>query len=240
MTDFDFAEVNETIAAAIPEREALVWRDRRLTHRAARRAQPPLREPPARRAGSRVTRERAALAGHESGQDHLAHLPLQRQRVPRGDARRLQGARRAAQRQLPLRRGGARSTCSTNARARAVIYHAEFAPRVAAIRDRAARARGAAPGGATTPATRCCPARWTTRRRSPRASPAQPRRHALARRPLHPLHRRHDRHAEGRAVALGRHLRVGDGRPARRRHASSASLEEIAEYAADGGRSCAR
>ena len=33
VTDFNFAEVNETIAAAIPDREALVWRDRRLTHR---------------------------------------------------------------------------------------------------------------------------------------------------------------------------------------------------------------
>ena len=41
------------------------------------------------------------------GQDHLAIYLPQRQRVPRGDARRVQGARRSVQRQLPLRRRGA-------------------------------------------------------------------------------------------------------------------------------------
>ena len=29
---FNFADVHEAIAAAIPEREALVWRDRRLSY----------------------------------------------------------------------------------------------------------------------------------------------------------------------------------------------------------------
>jgi acyl-CoA synthetase (AMP-forming)/AMP-acid ligase II len=71
VTDFHFAQVNETIAAAIPDRDALVWRDRRLTHRA-------LAERSRRFAnvllasGLRVSKERSELAGHESGQDHLA------------------------------------------------------------------------------------------------------------------------------------------------------------------------
>ena len=29
--EFNLAEVNETIAAAIPDREMIVWRERRLT-----------------------------------------------------------------------------------------------------------------------------------------------------------------------------------------------------------------
>ena len=47
------------------------------------------------------------LAGHESGQDHVGPVPLQRQRVPRGDARLVPGPGRPLQRQLPLRGRGA-------------------------------------------------------------------------------------------------------------------------------------
>ena len=55
--------------------------------------------------GARSSRD--GLAGHESHQDHLALYLHQRQRVHRGDGRRLQGPGRAVQRQLPLRRRGA-------------------------------------------------------------------------------------------------------------------------------------
>jgi acyl-CoA synthetase (AMP-forming)/AMP-acid ligase II len=68
---FNLALTFETIAGAIPDRECLVWGDRRLTYAAmaerSRRLASYLRD-----RGLGVHTERAALAGHQSGQDHLA------------------------------------------------------------------------------------------------------------------------------------------------------------------------
>ena len=92
--EFSVAEVHEAIAATRPDAECLVFRDRRLTWadvtERTRRLANHLID-----AGLGVHAERSQLAGHESGQDHLADLPAQRQRVPRVDARRVQGAGRA-------------------------------------------------------------------------------------------------------------------------------------------------
>ncbi len=33
MTEFNIGRVHETVAAAVPDRECIVWRDRRLTYR---------------------------------------------------------------------------------------------------------------------------------------------------------------------------------------------------------------
>ena len=69
--DFSFPQMFEAIAKVVPEREAVIFRDRRYTFAqfAAR----------SRRLGNYLAgrglgcfRERAELAGHESGQDHLA------------------------------------------------------------------------------------------------------------------------------------------------------------------------
>jgi fatty-acyl-CoA synthase len=69
-TNFNLAEINEAIAAAIPERECIVFRDRRYTWaqftERTRRLANCLH---ARGLGCRV--ERGALQGFESGQDHL-------------------------------------------------------------------------------------------------------------------------------------------------------------------------
>jgi fatty-acyl-CoA synthase len=69
--EFNLAEVHEAVAAAVPERECIVWRDRRLTYAdvtdRTRRLANHLLD-----AGLTVTTERADLAGHESGQPHLA------------------------------------------------------------------------------------------------------------------------------------------------------------------------
>src|SRR5690606_5178968 len=64
-------EVHEAVEAAVPERECIVWRDRRLTYaevgeRTRRLANHLLG------AGLGAHADRSALAGHESGQDHLA------------------------------------------------------------------------------------------------------------------------------------------------------------------------
>ncbi len=69
--EFNLALTFETVAAAIGERECLVWRDRRLTYaqlaERARRLASYLHQ-----RGLGVRAERPGLAGHESGQDHLA------------------------------------------------------------------------------------------------------------------------------------------------------------------------
>ncbi len=69
--DFNLAQLHEAITAAIPDRECIVWRDRRLTYadvsdRTRRLANHLLGR------GLVVDRERGDLAGHESGQPHLA------------------------------------------------------------------------------------------------------------------------------------------------------------------------
>jgi fatty-acyl-CoA synthase len=134
MTDFDFAEVNETIVAAIPEREALVWRDRRLTHaqlaeRSRRFANLLLTR------GLGVTRERSALAGHESGQAHLAIYLYNGNEYVEA----MLGAWKARVAPLNVNYRYVEEELLylfQNSEASAVIYHAEFAPHVAAIRGR--------------------------------------------------------------------------------------------------------
>jgi 3-oxocholest-4-en-26-oate---CoA ligase len=68
--EFNLAQVHEAVEAAVPERECIVWRDRRLTYadvgERTRRLANHLRA-----AGLGVRAERGSLAGHESGQDHL-------------------------------------------------------------------------------------------------------------------------------------------------------------------------
>ncbi|MGQ0830474.1 MAG: acyl-CoA synthetase [Microthrixaceae bacterium] len=69
--EFNLAEVHEAVAAAIPDRECIVWRDRRLTYREVtdrtrRLANHLLAQ------GVAAPTQREALAGHESGQAHLA------------------------------------------------------------------------------------------------------------------------------------------------------------------------
>lgn len=71
MPDLSLAEVHEAIGATRPDQECLVFRDRRLTwadvQDRTRRLANHLLE-----AGHGCHTERADLAGHESGQDHLA------------------------------------------------------------------------------------------------------------------------------------------------------------------------
>lgn len=69
--DFNLAEIHEAIAGALPDRECLIFRDRRLTwseftERTRRLANLLIGE------GLHVHHERTQLAGWESGQDHVA------------------------------------------------------------------------------------------------------------------------------------------------------------------------
>jgi fatty-acyl-CoA synthase len=70
-TEFNIGRVHETVADAVPDRECIVWGERRLTYRdvtdRSRRLANHLH-----RAGLGVHAERRRLKGWESGQDHLA------------------------------------------------------------------------------------------------------------------------------------------------------------------------
>ena len=68
---FNLAHLSELIADAIPDREALVFRDRRLTYADLRNRSRRLANHLIG-AGLGCHTERSELAGDESGQDHLA------------------------------------------------------------------------------------------------------------------------------------------------------------------------
>jgi 3-oxocholest-4-en-26-oate---CoA ligase len=69
--EFNIGQVHETVSAVIPDRECIVWRDRRLTYADVQdRSRQLAGFLHASGLGCRV--ERAGLAGHQSGQDHLA------------------------------------------------------------------------------------------------------------------------------------------------------------------------
>jgi fatty-acyl-CoA synthase len=129
--DLNLAEIHEAIAQAVPDRECIVFRDRRLTWadvtEKTRRLANHLRA-----RGLGLHRERRHLAGWESGQDHLAiylhngneyleaMLGAFKARVAPFNV----NYRYVAEELLYLLR---------DARARAVVYHAEFAPMLAKV-----------------------------------------------------------------------------------------------------------
>ena len=131
---FNLSTVFATVAAAVPDQEAFVWRDRRLTYAAMdRRIDGVAHHLAGRGLGSHTPR--AELAGHQSGQDHVglylrngneyleAMVAGYRARVAPFNV----NYRYVEEELLYL---------LTDARTRALVYHAEFAPHVAAVRDR--------------------------------------------------------------------------------------------------------
>ncbi|MGH9090565.1 MAG: acyl-CoA synthetase [Acidimicrobiales bacterium] len=70
-TQFNLALAFETVAGAVPDREYLVWGDRRVTYGAMAERSRRLASYLAGR-GLGAHRERGSLAGHQSGQDHVA------------------------------------------------------------------------------------------------------------------------------------------------------------------------
>jgi acyl-CoA synthetase (AMP-forming)/AMP-acid ligase II len=129
--DFNLAEINEAVAAAVPERECLVWRKRRFTY-----AQ--LNERTRRLANSLAARglgcrcERSELASWESGQDHVALYMYNCPEYLEG----MIGAFKA--RLVPLNVNYRYVTeeliyLLEDSAARAIIYHSVFAPTLAQI-----------------------------------------------------------------------------------------------------------
>jgi fatty-acyl-CoA synthase len=129
---FNLARVHEAIAAAIPDRECLVFRERRLTFGALNERSRRLANLLLAR-GVAVRRERAGLEAHESGQDHLAVYLYNGNEYVEG----LLGAFKA--RAAPLNVNDRYVEAELvhllrDSRARAILYHEAFAPTVAAIR----------------------------------------------------------------------------------------------------------
>jgi len=130
--DFHFVEVHEAIARAIPDRPAVVFRERRISfgelgERTRRLASFLVAR------GLGVRRERSELANHESGQDHLALYLYNGNEYLEG----MLGAFKARVGPLNVNYRYVEEELLylfRNSQARALLYHAEFAPRVAALR----------------------------------------------------------------------------------------------------------
>jgi 3-oxocholest-4-en-26-oate---CoA ligase len=129
--EFNLAQVNEAVAAAIPDRECIVWRDRRLTYgevcERTRRLANHLRG-----RGLGVRAGRSTLAGHESGQDHLAcflHNGNEYLEAMLGSYKA-----RVAPFNVNYRYVAEELRyLLSDAGARAVVYHSAFAERLAAV-----------------------------------------------------------------------------------------------------------
>ncbi|HYD47328.1 MAG TPA: AMP-binding protein, partial [Terriglobales bacterium] len=132
--DFNLAVINEAIAAAIPERECIVFRDRRFTwrdfqHRTRRlgnflRAQ-----------GLGAHRERRELQNHQSGQDHVGLYLYNGNEYLEG----MMGAYKARCAPFNVNYRYVEDELIyllNDSDCRALIYHACFAPRVEKILDR--------------------------------------------------------------------------------------------------------
>ena len=131
--EFNLAQVHEAVEAAIPDRECIVWRDRRLSYAdVGERTRRLANHLVAAGLGART--ERSALEGHESGQDHLgcylhngneyleAMLGAYKARVAPFNV----NYRYVAEELRYL---------LADAGARALVFHSAFAARVAEVRD---------------------------------------------------------------------------------------------------------
>jgi len=131
---FNLAYIHEAIAERIPERDCLVFRDRRfdwqtVTERSRRLAGVLAAH------GLGCQRERAGLAAWESGQDHLALYLYNGNEYLEG----MLGAYKARVAPLNVNYRYVEEELLYlfgDCRARAILYHARFAPTLARIRDR--------------------------------------------------------------------------------------------------------
>jgi acyl-CoA synthetase (AMP-forming)/AMP-acid ligase II len=130
---FNMALTQEAVSAAIPDREVLTWGDRRFTHAEltdrSRRLASYLH---GRGLGAR--RERAELASHESGQDHLAIY------LHNGNEylEAMLGAFKARLAPFNVNYKYVADELRylfADAGARAVVFHSAFAPLLASVRD---------------------------------------------------------------------------------------------------------
>ncbi len=131
---FNLSHVVDAVARAVPDQEALIWRDRRVTYAELNtRATGLAHALVGLGLGCHV--ERDQLAGHQSGQDHLGIYLLNGNEY----VETMIGAFRARVAPFNVNYRYVEEELLyllADAQTKALVYHAEFAPRVAAIRDR--------------------------------------------------------------------------------------------------------
>jgi acyl-CoA synthetase (AMP-forming)/AMP-acid ligase II len=130
---FNLATVFHTVAQAVPAQEVLVWRDRRLTYGEMDRRIDGLAHWFAGR-GLGMHTPHTALAGHESGQDHVGLYLRNGNEYPEA----MLGAYRSRAVGFNINYQYVEEELVhllNDAGATALVFHAEFALRVAAIRD---------------------------------------------------------------------------------------------------------
>ena len=131
---FNLAAINEAVAAAIPERECILFRDRRLTWQEFARRTRQLANH-LRGQGLGIHRDRSGLANHESGQDHIGLYLYNGNEYLEG----MVGAYKARVAPFNVNYRYVEDELIyllTDSDCRALIYHAQFAPRVEKILDR--------------------------------------------------------------------------------------------------------
>lgn len=132
-TEFNLSKIFATVAAAVPDNEALVWRDRRLTYAAMDARITGVAHYFATHGLGRHT-GRADLAGHEIGQDTVGLYLRNGNEYPEA----MIGAYRAGAIAFNINYMYVEEELVyllRDAGASALVYHAEFAPRVSAILD---------------------------------------------------------------------------------------------------------
>jgi fatty-acyl-CoA synthase len=131
--DFNLADVHEAVAEAIPDREAIIFRDRRLSfgevnERSRRLANYLLSR------GLPVRRERSEIETYESGQEHLAVYCYNGNEYIEA----MLGAFKARVAPLNVNYRYVEEELLylfRDSRARAIVYHAEFAPILDKVRS---------------------------------------------------------------------------------------------------------
>ena len=130
--EFSLAQVHEAVANAIPEREALVFRDRRLSYADLRDRSRQLANYLLSR-GLQLTTDRSSLAGHESGQQHLAIYCYNGNEYVEA----MLGAFKARVAPLNVNYRYVEEELVyllKDSGSRAIVYHAEFAPTLDKVR----------------------------------------------------------------------------------------------------------
>jgi fatty-acyl-CoA synthase len=133
-TQFNLARVFDTVAAAVPEREAIIWGDRRLTYgELADRSRRLGKYLHSRGLGLRTPR--SELAGHQSGQDHLGIYLYNGNEYIESMLGSFHA--RVAPFNVNYRYVEDELLYLLNdSRCRALVYHASFAPMLAAVLDK--------------------------------------------------------------------------------------------------------
>lgn len=134
VVEFNLSRVFSTVAQAVPDQEVLVWRDRRLTYGAMEARIDGVAHYLAGAGLGRHT-PRAELAGHEVGQDTVGLYLRNGNEYPEA----MLAAYRAGAVAFNINYQYVEEELVyllNDAGASAVVFHAEFAPRMAAILDR--------------------------------------------------------------------------------------------------------